>query len=310
MQSDVVSTWPARFGFENASARGADGTRLRLVVGGPPDAPRVILLHGAPQFSYAWRHVMTALAPRCRVVAPDLRGYGASELSSSGRYGMRELVGDLQAVEAATSRGPDDRFTLVAHDWGGPIAWAYASLGSPRLRHLIAVNAPHGDAFATELRSVRQAARSWYIALFQVPFVEHLLAARDAGFFAWMLRASSPRGTFSDDDLATYRAALTPPGRARAVLAYYRTALRELRRPSDPIQRRLHAGDPIVVQAPATILWGERDRAIAPSHPNACRKYASRLDVRLLPGVSHWVPEERPDEVCAAVVDGLARFAE
>ena len=59
-----------------------------------------------------------------------------------------------------------------------------------------------------------------------------------------------------------------------------------------------------MLSSPATILWGTSDLALAPSHPDAVRPYASRLEVRPLTGVSHWVPEERPDAVVEAILDG------
>ena len=218
-----TAPWPSAQGLERGEARADDGTLLRYVAGGPAGARRVVLLHGAPQSSYSWRRVLPLLTDRYRVVAPDLRGYGESELARTG-YDLDTLSGDLGTLIAHVRRGPDDRVLLVAHDWGGPIAWHYAERAPDSLRHLVAVNAPHGGAFTRELLHPRQAVRSWYIGLFQVPRLERAIEATRASFFLWMMTASSPRGTFTEEDLAHYRAELTRPGRCEAVLAYYRDA--------------------------------------------------------------------------------------
>jgi len=295
---DVVRDWNVPLGFERDELCASDGTLIRMVVAGPPSARPVILLHGAPQFSYCWREVIQKLADRYRVFAPDLRGYGASELAKTGRYDIDTLVEDLQAVIGrAQASGPraDDRVLLGAHDWGGAIAWVYAERHPESLRHLVIANAPHPAAFVSELSNPGQAIRSWYIAFFQTPGVERILEATHGSFFLWMMRSSSANGTFSDEALAAYRAALDRPGRAEAVLEYYRQAM--------AARGRVEIGKNRV-EVPATIVWGEADKALAPSQPDATRRYASRVEIRRLPGTSHWVPEERPEEIVRALVDG------
>ncbi len=301
---DPVLDWPLRLGFGNREVSAADGTRLRIVEGGPKGGRRVVFLHGAPQLSYTWRRVMPALADRYRVIAPDLRGYGSSDLAVSGRYDLETLVDDLGRVLDATAAEPaaPEPVILVAHDWGGPIAWLFAAAHPERVRHLVAVNAPHPGAYATEVFHARQAARSWYIALFQVPKLERLIERADARLFLWMMRASSPPDAIDGDALALYRAALTRPGRAEAVLAYYRAQFRP--GPGETLfERRRRAIAIPETSVPALVLWGEADKALAPSHPDALRPYARHLEIRRLPGVSHWVPEERPAEVVQSIRD-------
>jgi pimeloyl-ACP methyl ester carboxylesterase len=273
-----------------------------MFIGGPEDAPPVILLHGAPQHAYEWRRVAPLLAERFRVVMPDLRGYGESDLSASGRYDIDILVDDLRAVvEAALSWCPRSASSaggarIVAHDWGGPIAWVFAERFPGLVKHLVAVNAPHPAAFARELTRPRQLVRSWYIGLFQIPGVERMIERGGASFFTWMMRASSPKGVFTEEDFEVYRAALARPGRVEAVLAYYRQAFG----PGLLERRRAILQSPRV-RVPSTVLWGDADIALAPTHPEATRRYVEHLEVRRFVGVSHWVPEERPVEVALAV---------
>lgn len=303
-EPDFLS-WGARFGLAPRDVVAPDGTLLSVLVGGAARGRRVVLLHGAPQCGYTWRRVVAALADRYALVVPDLRGYGASDLAASGRYDLETLTGDLGAILAATARGADDPALLVGHDWGGVIAWSFAERSPREIRHLVAVNGPHPGAFARELPTLRQATRSWYMGLFQLPGLERVLERTRSGLLVWMIRASSPRSAIDVRDLALYRAALARPGRAEAVLAYYRQSLRP--KPGETLlgNRRRELARPRI-DVPATIVWGEADLCLAPTHPDEVHRFAARLEVRRLPGASHWVPEERPEEVVSAIVDGDA----
>jgi pimeloyl-ACP methyl ester carboxylesterase len=310
----TVAEWPLALGLTSRFIEAADGTRLRLVEGGPTAGRRVVLLHGAPQCAYEWRKVLPALARTHRVIAPDLRGYGASDLAASGRYDLDTLVDDLRRVVEATKppAGASDpgRVLLVAHDWGGPIAWRFAETWPSAVRHLVAANAPHPAAYALELARPAQALRSWYVALFQVPGVERLVERAGGRPLLELMTRSAPRGLFDDADLGVYRANLDRPGRAAAAIAYYRHAFGPADGEHGGLGWVARRRDAMMasgrVAAPATVLWGDADKAIAPSHPDATRRWAARLEVRTLAGASHWVPEERPEDVLRAVLDGDA----
>ncbi|HSN98289.1 MAG TPA: alpha/beta fold hydrolase [Candidatus Nanopelagicales bacterium] len=314
---DLVRDWPRPYDFENVEIGGTDGTRLRLVVGGPRAGRPVVLLHGAPQLSYAWRRVMPLLKERYRLIAPDLRGYGSSALPRSGRYDLETLVGDLRVtVEWARARyaealagragGPrgdrlpppgasdgDTRVLLVGHDWGGLLGWLLAAERPEHLRHMVVINAPHPAAIREMLHPM-QLARAWYIALFQVPLLDQLIERRNARFFLWMMTHSAPPGTFDPADLSFYRGAFARPGRSRAVLEGYRQLVRR------PYGDREVIARPMTV--PTTVLWGEDDAALRPALAEAARRFAEKIEIQRLPGVSHWVPEERPEVVAEAVL--------
>jgi pimeloyl-ACP methyl ester carboxylesterase len=301
MDSEIdgrILGWASREGYANRFVRASDGTQLRVVTSddAPPGSPRVVLLHGAPQMAYCWRAVMTSLRGEARMMAPDLRGYGASDLAVSGAYDLDRLALDLDELLDATNEGP---IVLVGHDWGGVIGWRYAETRPERVARLVIVNAPHPAAYLRELVRPAQLVRSWYVFASQVPKIESLLARGEAAAFGWMLEASG-RGVFSRDDLALYRYALARPGRAAAALAYYRQVLPRSR----AALREALGAEKIVV--PTTLLWGERDTALVRSQPGAAARYVERIDIRRLPGVSHWVPEERPGAVATAVREALA----
>ena len=130
----------------------------------------VLLLHGFPETSRAWRKQMPALAERLRVVAPDLRGFGASDKPKGiGAYGTsvvaEDIVGLIHAFDA-------ERAHVVGHDWGGGVAWTVATLHPEAVDRLVVLNCPHPAVMARALRSNwAQIRKSWYIFAFQIPWV-------------------------------------------------------------------------------------------------------------------------------------------
>src|SRR5947209_14470052 len=111
-----------------------NGVRLHLVEAG--SGPPVVLLHGFPEFWYAWRHQIPALAAAgFRVVAPDQRGYNLSDKPPDvGSYRLENLAGDVAGLIRATGR---ERAAVVGHDWGGAVAWAIAMRHPERVERLV-----------------------------------------------------------------------------------------------------------------------------------------------------------------------------
>jgi pimeloyl-ACP methyl ester carboxylesterase len=293
--------WPHELGLESQEVVARDGTTLRVVVGGVRTGPRVVLLHGAPQHAFAWRKVLAELVRDCFVVAPDLRGYGASELSRSGAYDVFTLAADVIEVlrETLVSSAAEDRTVLVAHDWGGPIAYQVAAEHPELLFHLVVINGPHLGAYAREVRRPAQALKAWYAGLAQLPGVERWLERRGARGMVWMIQNAAPSTVFTEEELEVYRAAAARPGRCGAILDYYRDARRTLAARG----RELVHAPPIQVRV--TLLWGESDRYLASTQAEAARRYLVDSRVVRLPYASHWVPEERPDAVVQVVRDAL-----
>src|SRR5215212_3486762 len=153
------------------------GLRLHCVQAGT--GPLVVLLHGFPEFWYAWRHQLPALADAgYRVVAPDLPGYNTSDKPPRVRdYRPRALAQEVADLIAALGA---DSATVAGHDWGGGLAWLLAMHHPERVQRLVVLNAPHPIRFLKGLRSPRQLRRSWYMLAFQLPWLpERLVAASD-----------------------------------------------------------------------------------------------------------------------------------
>jgi len=301
---DRLLDFPAECGLETRWIEARDGTRLRLLCGGAEKAPRLLCLHGFPQNAAEWRRLLPFVRHRFRVLLLDLRGFGASELARSGAYDMDTLVDDLAIVlESTASEGDGGPAHLCAHDWGGAIAWELARRRPELIRHHVSVNAPHLGAYIRELVSNRmQLKSSWYTLLFQIPLIEHLLAANGASGLVAGLRGSSRPGTFSDEDLELYVGPLRDPKRMRAALSYYRAGSGKL----VSVARGKERGERIEV--PTTIVWGERDAAIQRSVAERMqRDYCPHAEIRWLRGATHWVPDECPEDVARAVIDGLSQ---
>ncbi len=256
------------------------------------DGPDIALcLHGFPENRYSWRHQLPFLAGLgWHAVAPDLRGYGGTT-RPAGRsaYRMPHLVADTAAVfDALGAR----RRLLVAHDWGALIAWQFAIEKTRTLDGLIVMNVPHPAVFRRVLRSSpRQVARSWYVFFFQLPVLPELLlgaaGARAVG------RAFSDmavdKTAFPPEVLAQYRAAASKPGALTAMINYYRANLLSL----------ASSAETPMLQTRTLMVWGEQDSALGLELTEGYAPYVADFTLRRLPGVSHWVQQEAPDQVNA-----------
>jgi pimeloyl-ACP methyl ester carboxylesterase len=270
------------------------------------DAPLVVLLHGFPEFWYAWRHQLDALADAgYRVVAPDLRGYNrSSQPAGVKNYGMAELVGDVRGLVEHLGYG---RAAIVGHDWGGVIAWEVAMRDPDLVSQLAILNSPHPEVFQETLsRSPRQLLKSWYIFLFQLPWLpERILAAGDYRTVGEMLGDTTTPDAFTDDDIRRYKDAMARSGSMTGPVNYYRAGVREnaertlrSRLPGLETPRR-------TVDVPTLLIWGEDDAALSTALVDGHDEYVDDLRIERLPAASHWVQADAPDQVTALLVEFL-----
>ena len=257
---------------------------------GPTDATAVVCLHGFPQDGTAFDAVTPLLvAEGLRVLVPDQRGYspGARPIGRS-QYALRETVDDVVALldEAGVERAH-----VVGHDWGGAVAWAFASRRADRTASVTALSTPHPAAVVHSLVRSTQALRSSYMAGFQVPGLpERLLLADDGARLRRALRSSGLSETRADH----YVRRMLEPGALTAALGWYRAL---------PVSRGFGAG---VVRVPAALVVGRRDPFFSPVAARATGRYVRGPFRSLGLDVGHWVPEEAPERV-AEVVLGMVR---
>lgn len=274
---------------------------IRLAVHEAGAGDPVLLLHGFPELAYSWRHQVSALADAgYRAVAPDLRGYGASDRPRGVEdYAVPLLVADVVGLI-------DDlggRVHLVGHDWGGGIAWATAALHPDRVQSLTIMNAPHPVASAEARReSEAQRAKSWYMLLFQFPGIaEAWFSADDWRQLRAMVFENAAPGTFSEEDVEVFLAAFAEDGALTAALNYYRANMPPAAWLRPPPQLP-------AVTVPTMVVWGEADTYLGIELlERSLAKCEGPTRVERLEGVSHWVQQEAPAAVNAHLIDWLAQ---
>lgn len=284
----------------------ANGLRFAVDEAGEGDDV-ALLLHGFPESRYSWRHQLPALAALgWRAVAPDLRGYGeTSRPPERAAYRMEHLVADAGGLfDALGAR----RRLLIGHDWGALVAWSFAMARTRPLDGLVAMNVPHPAVFRAVLRrSWAQRRRSWYVAFFQIPRLPEWFLTRNRAravghAFTGM---AVDRSAFPREVTERYRQNALLPGAMSAMLAYYRANLGLLAR---------GGGASPAIETPTLLIWGEEDKALGLELTEGYDGLVEDFTLRRLPNVSHWVQQEAPEAVNAALGDwmrsrGLAPLA-
>ena len=268
----------------------ANGIRIHYVTAGK--GPLLLLLHGFPEFWYAWRHQIGELAEHYHVVAPDLRGYGNTDRPPRTEdYQSNQLVGDVVGLIQALNY---EKAHIVGHDWGGAIAWRTALEHPEVVDHLAILNSPHPSKFVQALRSnFKQMRRSWYIFFFQLPYLPELIFKMSPKRFLDLVFKDIPlrQDTISHQDLEIYRQALEKPGAFTAALNYYRAAFRK--KGSHPVEKKNYT-----ISAPTLIIWGEKDTALGKElTENMDPLFSGPFHIEYIPNCSHWVNEEKADVV-------------
>ncbi len=282
--TDIDSTLQHRYADIN-------GIRMHYAEAGTGEP--VVFLHGFPEFWYSWRHQLAALAPNYRVIAPDQRGYNETEARAP--YDTGTLQQDVLDLIAHIG---EERVHLVAHDWGGAIAWLLAIEHPEVLRSLTVCNLPHPALFQKGVRRPRQILRSWYIAFFQLPWLpERALAMDNYRRLAKGIIDQCRPGTFTRDDIKAFLAAWRRQGLHGGV-EWYRAAVRHPRPLPEPVP---------LIQVPTLLIWGERDSALGKELTHGTDEYVRDLRIEYLPEASHWVQQEEPERVNALILEHVRR---
>ena len=287
------------------------GINLRCRATGDNDAPLLLFLHGFPEGAFIWDQVMLALAPRYRCVAPDLRGYGESSAPADvDAYRVQSLAGDIDAL-AQHLQAPVA--ALVAHDWGGALAWALAARGPDWLQRLVIINSPHPATFLRELQqSTAQQQASAYMSFLCRPDAEELLAANDFErmwpFFTAMGASdgSQPGGGWLTEDVRNDYRQQWKRG-LHGALNYYRAS--PIRPPSQGNQQVVSLQLPpelTRVSLPTLVLWAEADTALPPDLLDGLESHVSDLRVVRIPKATHWVIHEQPQRIVAEIDNFLS----
>ncbi|NIJ41871.1 pimeloyl-ACP methyl ester carboxylesterase [Parvibaculum indicum] len=261
-----------------------------------------LLLHGFPESKFSWRHQLPVFAAHGYTAwAPNLRGYGQSSRPlGKENYTLDHLTDDVAAlIDAARARGVTGPVTLVAHDWGGAIAWQFVLQKKRPLERFIVMNLPHPSLFIKGARTWQQMKKSWYILFFQLPWLPEkvTLAGRARAIGEAFSGMAIDKSRFPKDVLEHYRRNALIPGAMTAMMNYYRANFGG----SPPAEWK----DPPKVDVPTLMIWGEADTALGKELTYGTDKLVTDFTLRYLPEVSHWVQQEAPEKVNAMIAAWL-----
>jgi epoxide hydrolase 4 len=266
----------------------------------------LLFLHGFPQFWFLWREQLADLGDDHAVYAADMRGYNLScKPEDPEAYRMRHLLGDILGLIEKLELAP---LTLVGHDWGGIVSWAFALKYPELLDRLVIIDAPPPFTWNRDLReSPKQRDAVNYMLEFSKPSPEpeEMMAANDFALMDDLMVRIGGRGAqLSEEERTIYHEAWGQPGALRGGLNYYRAA-----RMGDQVaaggvpEEYMKRINTQTVDVPTLVIWGENDAALLPSLTRGLSEWVPRLRVEIVPGAGHWVPYERPDVVNALIRD-------
>ena len=275
-----------------------NGIRLHYARAGRPGATPLLLLHGFPEYWAAWEALLPLLAGDFDAVAPDLRGFNlSSQPTEVSAYRAREIVGDLELL---CDHLGWQRTDVVAHDWGGAVAWQWAIAKPRRIRRLVMLNSPHPITFARALtRNPAQQAASEYMNWLRAAGSEVGLAKDNyraiEGFFSAMKGEGEP--WYTAERAVRYREVW-----ARGLTGgvnYYRAS--PLHPPATGESLPVLDSAQFHVRVPTLIVWGERDHALLPALLDGLEELIDEVTIERLPHATHWLAHEEPRAIATAI---------
>lgn len=276
----------------------AGGVRLHAVEGGQPDGPTIVLLAGFPQTWWAWHTVMPILAGRFRVIAMDLPGQGHSERPDIS-YDTHTAAGHVHTAAKALGIST---YWLAAHDIGAWVAFSLALKYPSQLRGLALLDAGIPGITLPEAipTDPEKAWKTWHFAFHLVPDLpETLLAGREREYVGWFLKVKAlSSDTFDDAEIEQYAAAVAAGGGLRASLGYYRDAAESAQKNHEALERR---------RLTVPVLGISSSHGSIPDMAASIRPWADNATGIVVPDAGHFIPDEQPDAVAAALIDFITQ---
>ena len=287
-----MSSDPSTSQFDHHSTQVGD-LRFHSVEAG--EGSVVLLLAGWPQTWYAWRRVIPLLSADHQVIALELKGQGDTSLALESDFSIEAVASEIEAF--LQQRGIE-RFTLVGHDVGAWVAYAYSILFPQRLASSLLLDAALIGLAPTEAYMPRPGSRTWqfhFHAMADMP--ELLTAGREAEYLGWYFRTKSAvPGSMTPEAVQSYVEAYTRPGAMTAGFNYYRAV--EKNRAFAEAHREHRFAQPVVVYGGEHATGDNFLRSLQACDPD--------VSGGILPGCGHYLPEEAPDAV-AKLIRSLPR---
>lgn len=281
-----------------------NGIQLHVGFGGPTTGEPVILLHGFPDASFGWKCQIKALiAQNFYVIVPDQRGYNLSDKPKGKKnYTMKILESDIIQLADALNF---EKFNLAGHDFGAMVSWNLAIFYPSRIKKMIIFNVPHPKVFRRFLKGRKEQRRkSWYIFFFRIPLLPELLIR----ISNWKMLASAMKGSFSKEELATYKTAWAQPGSLSAMINWYRAFFvkkspishNQTAKTDDSAQP--HIIKKISADIPTIVAWGKQDPHLMWEMAQDSADLCERSQVVYYENATHWVLQDEAERTSQLLV--------
>ncbi|TDF41854.1 alpha/beta hydrolase [Alteromonadaceae bacterium M269] len=272
----------------------------------------LIFLHGFPEAWFAWRNQLNALSRDYRVIAPDLPGYNLSEkISDNAFYQVPNLISVMKEFVEAVSH--QQKVVLVAHDWGGAIAWPLVAFHPQLFDKFVVLNAAHPSTFTREMiQNKQQRQLSDYIHELVDSKAESKLRANDFEYLQGKIWKSMSHSNMSSEQKAEYLGAWSQEGALSCMLRYYKAmpqlAPSESQSESDVLAATKKMTIPnIRIHVPTLVLWGEQDQAFVVNVLDDLESYVPELEIIRFPEATHWLHHEIPEKINSAIKQWVSR---
>ena len=293
-----------RFAMTDFQSQTAEVNGIRLHYVSVGQGKLIMFVHGFPEFWYEWEKQLLEFGNDYQAVAPDMRGYNlSSKPTEIEKYHITALIDDLRALAKYLGH---EKCIMVAHDWGGAVAWSVAIRHPELLEKLIIINAPHPAVFARELLSnPDQQKASQYMLLLRSAKAERVLSDNNYARLMEILTYFGSKWELSEEHRLQYVQAWSQPGALTGSLNYYRASPL-----FPPISEQEEAQisnimnlpeDMMAVKVPTLVIWGELDQALLTGNLDGLEDYVDDLTVRRIPDGTHWVIHEQPERVNALI---------
>ncbi len=267
---------------------------------GDESLPKLLMLHGFPEYGGAWGQLAPRLADRFHCIAPDQRGYGQSWAPEQvSDYATSGLVADMAALIG------DGPVTVLGHDWGAAVAYGLAMFRSALVERLIIMNGVHPVPFQRALATGgAQTEASQYIHSLRRPGSEDRLAEDNYDRLMKMFSRHMNLEWLSPEMAEAYRTEWARPGRLRGMINWYRASPLKVGQPGEtltdlpdfPLER-------MMVRCPHLLIWGMEDKALLPEATEGLESFAPDLTRVEIEAADHWLHHQQPQKVARAILD-------
>jgi pimeloyl-ACP methyl ester carboxylesterase len=265
-----------------------NGILMHYVIGGKGDP--VVLLHGWPETWYEWRHIIPQLiANNYTVIAPDMRGFGDSEKPQIG-YDTKTVAEDIYQL---VKKLGNSKIYIVAHDWGGPVAYSYAAAHPQDVRKMVILDTLL-PGFGLEEAANFSPNGLWHLSFHTVrDLPEKLIEGKEDIYLNWFYDWTYNQSAITSEDREEYIKQYSKPGAMRAGLEYYRAVF------EDSEQNKEYANEKLEI--PILTIGGEA--GIGNFTAASFQKVANNVTGITLPNTGHFIPEERPNFLTKQILE-------